>query len=441
MLSNDLIKLIEQAGVVGAGGAGFPTHKKLVKDVDYLLINGAECEPLLQVDQNIAKKYAKELVETLEEILKSLNIKQGVFGLKGKYIESIAALEKAIAGKKNISIHKLPDIYPSGDEVVLIYECTGRIIPEGQLPITKNVIVCNMETLFNISRALEGKGVTHKYVTVTGEVHNRGTYLVPIGTKVVDLLNVVKPSIEDYVILEGGPMTGNLIDKDKPISKTTNGIILLPKLHKLVQKKQRPDMDSVKRVMSACSQCDYCTVLCPRHQLGHNVQPHKLMNAFANGLINQGEVCQVALGCVGCNLCMFYSCHQELQPGALMMAVKGELNRNGIKPEVRESTPDPYREMRGVPSSRLLQRLGLSRYNLEAPMIDKPLEVDKVYIPLKQHIGAEGKAIVKVGEYVEEGQVIGVVEKGNLGSNIHASIIGRVLNIEKGKVILERGSK
>lgn len=441
MLSDDLIKTIEEKGVVGAGGAGFPTHKKLASGVDYLLINGAECEPLLRVDQNLVKANAKVLVETLGKVINSLNIKQGVFALKGKYTESIAALESAISGKKNISVHKLPDIYPSGDEVVLIYECTGRIIPEGQLPISKNVVVCNVETLYNIGNALNGNPVTHKYVTFAGEVKNRGSYRVPIGAKIGDVLDIAVPSVDDYVIIDGGPMTGKFVGKEDVITKTTNGIIVLPSIHKLVQRKQKPDLNSVRKVMSACSQCDQCTVLCPRHQLGHNVQPHKLMNAFANGIIEQAEVSKVALGCVGCNLCMLYSCHQELQPAELMMAVKGELNKNGIRPELKESKPDPYRKMRGVPSSRLVQRLGLKRYDLAAPIMEKPLEFDRVYIPLKQHIGAEAKPIVKIGEHVEVGQVIGKMEDGNLGSTIHASISGIVTNIENGKVVLERRSK
>src|SRR5690625_3614298 len=127
MGSSNLIELIKEAGVVGAGGAGFPTHRKLVRGIDYLLINGAECEPLLQVDKNISKEFARELVETLEKLLISLNIKQGIFGLIETYTEGINEIEKAIAGRENIRIHKLPDIYPSGDEIVFIYECTGRI--------------------------------------------------------------------------------------------------------------------------------------------------------------------------------------------------------------------------------------------------------------------------------------------------------------------------
>ena len=155
-----------QAGVVGAGGAGFPTHVKLNCKADIVLANGAECEPLLRVDQQMMLLRAADVVRGLKLAMKACGAKEGVICIKAKHKEAIQALEKACSA--GVSVFQLKDYYPAGDEQQMVYDATGRIVPVGGIPIDAGVVVQNVSTLLNILAASKGVPVTHKYLTVTG---------------------------------------------------------------------------------------------------------------------------------------------------------------------------------------------------------------------------------------------------------------------------------
>ncbi|MCX7766812.1 MAG: electron transport complex protein RnfC, partial [Candidatus Sumerlaeia bacterium] len=150
-----IVKAIRQAGIVGAGGAGFPTYVKLSARVEYLLINGAECEPLLAVDQILMEKYAQELVKTAETLRQLTGARMAIFCLKQKYETARKALEESARHYKHLKLHLLEDIYPAGDEQVLVYDTLGLIVPEGGIPLQVGVVVINVETLFNVYQALD----------------------------------------------------------------------------------------------------------------------------------------------------------------------------------------------------------------------------------------------------------------------------------------------
>lgn len=434
--------IIKKAGIVGAGGAGFPLHTKLNIESEYIIINGAECEPLLTVDQQLMDKYALDLVKALDVIIKAVGAKTGIIGLKKQYKKARASLEAAIDQYPHIKIHNLPNIYPSGDESTLIYECIGRVVPRGALPITQGVTVMNVETLLNAGGAIfYDKSVTHTYITIGGDVPNPITVKVPLGMKVGELVRLAGRDImEQYELIMGGPMTGNIVSKDAVVTKTTKGILVLKSDHYIVTRKKPVDFTSLKKIMSACSQCRMCTDLCPRNILGHKVEPHKLMNSIANGLVEHSEACETALGCCGCNLCSLYSCHHDLAPAEFMMTIKNELIKNGIRSkEDKKSLPDQWRQYRQVPSGRLLKKIGLASYDVDAPLNETTIEPRWVEIPLKQHIGASAIPCVKIGDNVKQGQLIGNIEEGLLGALIHASISGVVTNINENSIRIERG--
>ena len=179
-----LSNLLRESGVAGAGGAGFPSYAKLNKDADTLILNCAECEPLLRLHRNLLADYAYEILSTLDKVAKTLGgIKDIVICLKGSYTYAVEAVKENLSHFENMRIHLLGEFYPAGDEVITIYEATKRVVPPGKIPISVGVIVFNTETVYNMYRAMEeNMPVTHKYVTVAGAVENHITVKVPIGT-------------------------------------------------------------------------------------------------------------------------------------------------------------------------------------------------------------------------------------------------------------------
>ncbi len=431
--------LLRENGIVGAGGAGFPTYAKLDKRADTLILNCAECEPLLRLHRQVLKMYTYEILSTLYQISKILEVDTVYIGIKGSYKRTLAAVNAELASFPNMQICTLPEVYPAGDEVVLTYEATGRVVPAGAIPLSVGVTVLNVETVYNIYRALQGQPVTHKYVTVTGEVHSPITVYAPLGIAVEKLLEAAGGiTIEDPAYIMGGPMMGRLAAPSDTVTKTTNAILVLPKNLPLVQKKLSKTSIDIKRAMSACCQCSYCTSLCPRNLLGHPIDPSAYMLAASNGVTNDTAPYINAMFCSGCGLCEMYSCGQGLSPRTLLMATKSGLQKNGIKPPqspaMREV--DPARPLRMIPLSRLRSRLGLDPYNTSAPVSEQPLGCKRLNIALSQHIGAPAMPVVEKGNAVKAGQLIAAPAENALSVAIHAPMDGTVTEITKNKIVI-----
>jgi len=422
---DELVKTIKSSGVVGAGGAGFPTYAKLDKRADTLILNCAECEPLLKLHRQLLERNAYEILSTLDLISKTVGAKQVIIGIKGSYKNALAAIESLLDSFNNISVCRLPEVYPAGDEVVLIYEATGRVVEPGALPITVGVTVFNVETIYNVYHALEGENVTHKFVTVAGEVRKPMTLRVPIGTTIGELIDYAGGSeLDNYAIVLGGPMMGSLGNRFDVVKKTTNAILVLPEDHYIVKKKQARQSIDIKRAMAACCQCTYCTDLCPRHLLGHPIDPAHFMRNASHTM--EKEPYLDAAFCSGCGLCEMYSCGQGLSPRSLLDAQKAENRKNGLKPVAQKGAGVPEaRSYRRVPMKRLAARIGVDKYNKTAPMLDDVIEPKTVTIMLSQHIGAPAKAVVFPGAEVKCGQLIAAAVDG-LCVNIHSSIDGVV---------------
>ena len=427
-----------EAGIIGAGGAGFPTHIKLDEGMDYLVINGAECEPLIYTDYEIMTHFGQEIATIIKEMLSILKIKKAVWGIKSKHQELIEKLNTITSLDDQIEIRPLDNIYPAGDELTLIYKCTGIIIPKGQLPSSKKVIELNVETLYNIYECIyHNHPVTDKYITLAGAVKEPKVIKAPIGTPFKELLKEVTLTVPEYDILLGGPMMGSFVSSDIKVTKTTKAIILLPKRSLLAGKKNKIGIESVKRAMSSCSQCRMCTDLCPRNRLGHKVEPHKLMNAFANGIVQNSDKLQTALGCCGCNTCSYYACHHDLNPAELMMMVKRELIKQGVKAPPMADSKISENVTIEVPSSRLLFKLGLKTYDRHAHFEEHTLLTHRVYIPIAAHIGKKAMPIVNIGDIVKAKQKIASGDTGAISANVHSSIDGVVKQITETEIIIE----
>jgi RnfABCDGE-type electron transport complex C subunit len=441
-MTEQIVQRVEEAGVVGAGGAGFPTHVKIAAEgVDTVIANGAECDPLLRSDQQLMAKRAAEVVEGLRLVMQASGAERGVIALKREYASAVEALQRTIRPDDNVSLHLMESHYPAGDEFVLVYEVTGRLVPETGLPLHVGCIVQNVGTLFNIARAQRGIPVTHRLLTVTGAVNEPKTLNLPIGTPIGEAISwaggIKIPrwttrTEEDYAVVVGGPMMGWLAQSlSEPITKTTTGLIVLPRNNVVVRYLDRPLGSWVKRGRSTCDQCRDCTDLCPRYLLGHDLEPHKVMRSINYGLAEPTAIVTAAVLCCECRLCEAYACPLELSPMAYYKEIKRQLAVQGWENVVHKRsdlTPHPMREYRRVPMERLVARLGLTEYEEECicPLDEREYEPGRVTIPLKQHIGAPSQPLVETGDRVQRGDLIAHIPEGKLGANVHASISGQV---------------
>lgn len=432
----DLLEKIREAGIIGAGGAGFPTHVKLNCKVEYFIVNGLECEPLLQSDKYMMRTKSDEIIQAVEEIGKVIGAEQLVIGLKEEYREEIQALKASIEKfNSRVKLHLSRAFYPAGDEQVLVYEVTGRTIPPAGIPLNVGAVVSNSGTVFNIFEAMQDKPVTYKFVTVIGEVAKPSIVEVPIGTTVKEVLEKCGGVIaKDYAIIMGGPMMGKRMSKDqvesRVITKTDGAIIVIPEDHYLAQR-EKVTMEHMKnQAKSACIQCHFCTDMCPRNLIGHPINPHKIMRSIA---LNEGdnEVLKQAMICCECGVCEMYACPMRLSPKRINVYVKEKLRENGVKWQNTTDTftPNILRDYRKVPTERLVARLQLHKYKKQRLQEGEGINPIEVKIPLRQGIGAGTIPVVNVGDTVEKGQLIGKVEDGKMGANVHASIGGVISEI------------
>lgn len=440
---------VRNAGVVGAGGAGFPTYVKLDCKVDLVLANGAECEPLLNKDQVVMQIWADEMLGGMLLAMKQTGATKGIIGIKDKHQDTIEIIEKAIsklAKPEEFSVLQMRDVYPAGDEVELIYEATGLRVPSGGLPKDIGVLVQNSESYINIFRAATDQPVTHTMVTVHGEVKAPYTAWLPVGISVADTLAVAGgTTCDEYVIIDGGPMMGGIVESlDDPITRLSSGFIVIPKSSSLAIKKTRPEKEYRRIGKAACDQCSLCTSMCPRHMLGYPIKPHLVMRALQTSGPNSDTYALSAQACSECNLCSMWSCPEGLDPRNMCVTTKRDLRESGslMTPEQLQAKTievHPMRDYRGVPTKRLIQRLGLLQYSkTEAKHLETELEFAQVTIPLKQHIGAPAKANVKVGDSVTVGQIIGQAASDALSVNIHASIAGKVQSVTDQHVVIKK---
>lgn len=435
----ELSNILQQNGIVGAGGAGFPTYAKLNENAETLILNCAECEPLLRLHRQLLEKYAQEIVETFHLIGQAVGAKELVIGIKKAYTKTIDALNGVIGTYPEVRLGLLDEVYPAGDEVVLIYEVTKKVVRPGGLPIEQGVAVFNVETVYNAYRAInQSTPVVDKLVSVVAEVDHPVTVRVPIGTTIEDTVKLAGGiTTKNPVYFIGGPMMGFIGSGSQPVTKTTNAVLVLPEEHLIIQKKRKKTSVDLKRAAACCCQCSMCTDLCPRNRLGHPIQPHLFMRAATCKDIQEPNIFVNTMFCSSCGLCEMYSCMQGLSPRTLMAEYKAGLRANGLRPPQVEAKPvGPEREYRKVPMERLMARLDLTKYNKEAPLDESVVPVSKVKIMLSQHIGAPAAAIVKQGDKVTKGQMIAEPAKG-LSVGIHASIDGVVSEVADKYVIIE----
>ncbi len=439
----NLKEIMKEAGIVGAGGAGFPSYAKLADGADTLVINGAECEPLLYTDYVLLHKEMSTVLAGIKAVLEFANIPSALLCVKDHTAKRLRLTDGTKLADK-ITLRTLPDVYPMGDEIAMIYQATGRVVKAGNLPITAGVIVYNVETMYNVARAVKlGEPLTEKWLTISGNVNEPIVVKVPVGTPVWQLFeknNIIVP--EGHTVLDGGPSMGKVIDVETAVvTKTTKGLLILPNSCEAITSKFINGAMSIARAETACCQCTRCTDMCPRHLLGYPLEPHKMVRTAKGAATILPQMVLSATLCCGCGVCESLACCQGISPKAVINEYKALLAKNKLRYVGKEeSVVAPERDYRMVPSERWEHILGVAKYDKVAKFVGKQTDFDKAEIYLRQHIGAPSVAIVKDGDKVQKGDKI--AESGDgLSLPQYASISGRVMIEEGVKIIIEKDSE
>jgi len=446
----ELLEQIKEAGIVGCGGAGFPTHAKLNCKVEYLIVNAAECEPLLRTDRYLMKHRPLDLIRAVESVGKLTEAKHMVIGLKTTYREEIASLTTAIKERKSpVTLFELNNYYPAGDEQMLVCDVTGRTVPPAGIPLNVGAVVSNVASMIGIYEASQGIAFTQKYLTVTGAVVNPTIVKAPLGTPITECIALAGGSkLDSYHVLIGGPMMGKLYTKEEAeglfVTKTTSGVVIVADDTRLVQGREMPLTQVLRLARTSCIQCQTCTSMCPRYLSGHDLAPHKIMRAMAYSENLEetlaSPVVKEALTCSECGVCEVYACPMQLSPRRVNQMLKGEYRKAGIR---YERTRDDFssreeRSFRKINSKRLAMRLDVEAYYDYT--IDEFVEANPkaVTISVAQHIGAPGEIQVSVGDTVSVGTLLGKIPEGALGANVHSSVNGKVTAISGNLITIER---
>lgn len=281
-----LIAAIKDSGVVGLGGAGFPTYAKFATDkkIEYLVVNGAECEPYITSDTYTMLERADDIAYAIDVLVKYLDIEKVVIGVEKNKPEAIRKMEEIAAKCSNISVCVLPSRYPQGGEKVLVYSTTGRKIGAGKLPIDVGCVVANCTTLATLGNFFKtGMPLVEKCITVDGSaVKTPKNVIVPIGVSVGDVIEFCGGfSSAPGKVLYGGPMMGiSIPDLKQPVLKQTNALVALN------------EKDAAPRKETACIQCGTCLMNCPM-----GISATEVVRAY-----NKGEYDRLEK--LGSNLCM-----------------------------------------------------------------------------------------------------------------------------------------
>lgn len=298
--NGEILRRVADAGIIGLGGAGFPTHVKLApKDplaIKYLIANGAECEPYITCNDQLMRGYAKDIVEGMEIVLKLFPNAQGVIAIENNKPEAIAAMQKAVAGHKRIRVLGLRTKYPQGGERSLIKVIAGIDYPITKLPADVGCIVDNVGTILAIGRAVLYREPLFRHVmTVTGEaVREPSNFIARDGTSFQELIEAaggIKEGVEAKKIISGGPMMGIAVSSTEvPITKTTNAITVLTE----------DPVEAAEKKMTACLHCGRCTTVCP-----NGLMPQMMADAVEAGDFERYEKKLCGLDCISCGSCTY----------------------------------------------------------------------------------------------------------------------------------------
>lgn len=313
----EIVKIIGEAGIVGLGGATFPTRVKLTppegKVPDLIIINGAECEPYLTCDDRLMREEPEEIIGGTELLMRSVGVTRAIVGIEENKPEAIEAMRRAAERKGNIEVVVLKKKYPQGGEKQLIAAVTGREVPMGGLPVDVGCIVDNVATAYAVRQAVAlGRPLTERIVTVTGpSVGRPGNFRVPFGTPVLRLIEAAGGLPDDTgKVIAGGPMMGRACcDLDAPTTKGLSGVLILP------------ESMSKRMKVEPCIRCARCVEACPM-----GLEPYLLARLSMNSRWDDAKG-RGAMGCIECGCCS-YTCPSGRPLLDMIRYAKIEIRKN-----------------------------------------------------------------------------------------------------------------
>jgi Na+-translocating ferredoxin:NAD+ oxidoreductase subunit C len=293
----EITEKCRESGIVGLGGATFPSHVKLSvpagKKCNQLIINGVECEPYLTSDHRLMLEKGEEVLTGISILMKALGVEQAMIGIEINKTDAIGHLTRLASGYKGITVHPLKIKYPQGAEKQLIKALINREVPSGHLPIDVGTVVHNVGTAYAVYEAVQkNKPLFERVVTITGKsLTSPGNFLVRLGTPIKQLIEAAGGMPDDTgKIINGGPMMGKAVNNiDVPVVKGTSGIILFPA------------NESKRAVIKPCIRCAKCISVCAL-----NLEPNLLANLSARGLFERAET-EMITDCMECGSCS-YTC-------------------------------------------------------------------------------------------------------------------------------------
>ena len=293
--AKEIIEKIKAAGIVGLGGACFPTHVKLMpppgKKAEVLVVNGVECEPYLTCDHQLMLEKGEEIMVGIQILMRALDIKKAVIGIENNKTDAIELMQKLSSRYLGVSVEPLKLRYPQGGEKQLIDACISRQVPSGALPIEVGAVVDNVATIFAVYEAVQkNKPLISRVMTVTGkDVKNPGNYSVRFGTPLSEVLDFAGGIPQSTgKIIGGGPMMGRAMNNvDMPTNKRVSGVLMLTK------------EESFRKEPSACIRCAKCVSACPM-----GLEPYLLSKLAALSRFDEMEKHNV-MDCIDCGCCQF----------------------------------------------------------------------------------------------------------------------------------------
>lgn len=297
LTKEEIIQRINDMGIVGLGGATFPTHVKMIvpdgKKAEYLIINGVECEPYLTSDHRLMLEKGEEILIGTTILMKALGVEKALFGIENNKPDAIGHISKLAKDFKGISVHALRVKYPQGGEKQLIKALTGREVPSGKLPIETGCVVDNVGTAYAVYEAVQKKKpLIERVVTVTGKAAIKpSNFMVRIGTPISALVEKAGGVPEDLgKVVGGGPMMGKaLMSMEAPVVKGSSGILLIP------------ETESHRVAIRNCIRCGRCVTVCP---IG--LEPYLLAQLASHELWESAED-EMIMDCIECGSC-HYTC-------------------------------------------------------------------------------------------------------------------------------------